>query len=83
MFLITLFNHIITLVYYFWIKPTTELVKKQMDETTGSGTGKLNGILILRQLFLIFIFLIKNVLVLWTSYIKGLHVRTKFLPVPD
>ena len=46
MFLITLFNHIITLVYYFWIaiKPTTELVKRQMDETTGSGMAKLNGI---------------------------------------
>ena len=44
MFLITLFNHIITLVYYFLIKPTTELVKKQMDEMTGSGVAKLNGI---------------------------------------
>ena len=60
------------------MKPTTELVKKQMDETTGSGMAKLNGIL-----FLIFIFLIKNVLVPQTSHIKGLHVRTKFLPVPD
>ena len=28
-------------------------------------------------------FLIKNVLVPWTSQVKGLHVRTKFLPVPD
>ena len=44
MFLIALFNHIITLVYYFWIKPTTELVKKQMDETTGSGMAKLKGV---------------------------------------
>ena len=60
------------------MKPTTEFVKKQMDEMTGSGMAKLNGIL-----FLIFIFLIKNVLVPRTSHIKGLHVRTKFLPVPD
>ena len=44
MFLIALFNHIITLVYYFWIKPTTEFVKKQMDETTGNGMATLNGI---------------------------------------
>ena len=28
-------------------------------------------------------FCIKNVLVPRTSYVKGLHVRTKFLPVPD
>ena len=26
------------------MKPTTELVKKQMEETTGSGMAKLNGI---------------------------------------
>ena len=38
------FNHIITLVYYFWIKPKTELVKKQMNEMTGSGIAKLKGI---------------------------------------
>ena len=40
MFLITLFNHIITLVYYFLIKPTTELVKKQMDEGQWNGKVK-------------------------------------------
>ena len=28
-------------------------------------------------------FPIKNVLVRWTSHVKGLHVRTKFLPVSD
>ena len=81
MFLITLFNHIITLVYYFLIKPTTEPVKKQMDETTGSGMAKLKGIFEATVSHLIF--LIKNVLVPRTSHIEGFHDLTKFLPVLD
>ena len=31
----------------------------------------------------LFVFSIKNVLVPWTSYVKGLRVRTQFLPVAD
>ena len=95
------FNHIITLVNCFWLKPKMELLKTNENDC---GMVKLKGIfnLILsstRFAFMTFkmnftviwrqfsavslFFLIKNVLVPQKSHVKGIHVWTKFLPVPD
>ena len=66
------------------LKGILNLISSSMRFTFMTNNINFNSTVIWSQFSTVAVlFVIKNELVPWTSHVKGLHVRTKFLPVPE